>query len=83
MDDLNQAVKVADIALEATPKGHPDRAGRLTNLGNWLSLRFKRTGSIDDLNRAVKIAGMALAATPKDHPNRTAGLNNLRDLLGT
>ncbi|KAH8710127.1 hypothetical protein GQ44DRAFT_439557 [Phaeosphaeriaceae sp. PMI808] len=53
MDDLNCAVEVADMAVNATPQDHPDRAAILNNLGNLLGTRFGRTGSMDDLNRAL------------------------------
>ncbi|RYP80093.1 hypothetical protein DL770_006376 [Monosporascus sp. CRB-9-2] len=36
MDDLNRAVDIADMALNATPQDHPDRTSRLSNLGIWL-----------------------------------------------
>jgi hypothetical protein len=64
MDDLNQAVKLADMAVEATPQDHPNQALCLNSLGMWLGRRFERTGSMDNLNQAVKVADMALEATP-------------------
>ncbi|KAI3326723.1 hypothetical protein HD806DRAFT_488009 [Xylariaceae sp. AK1471] len=82
MEDLNQAVEIADVAMEATPIDHPDRASRLDNLGTWLGRRFERTSSMDDLNRAVDIASAAVNATPQDHPDRAGRLNNLGKLLG-
>ena len=48
---MDGAVDVADIAVNATPQDHPDRAGRLNSLGNRLSRRFERT--MDDLNHAL------------------------------
>jgi hypothetical protein len=51
--DLNRAIDVADMAVASTPQDHPDRAGRLSNLGYPLGRRFERTGLIDDLNRAL------------------------------
>ncbi|RYP81636.1 hypothetical protein DL770_005844 [Monosporascus sp. CRB-9-2] len=77
MDDLNRAVDVANMAVEATPQDHSDRTGCLSNLGNLLGTRFERTGSMDDLNRAVNVANMAVDATPQDHPGRAGRLNNL------
>ncbi|KAG8413806.1 hypothetical protein J3459_012471 [Metarhizium acridum] len=53
MDDLNRAVDVVNMAVDATPKDHPDRAGRLNILGINLVRRFDRTGSMDDLNCAL------------------------------
>ncbi|RYP40255.1 hypothetical protein DL767_001798 [Monosporascus sp. MG133] len=60
MDDLNRAVDVADMAVNAIPQDHPYRADYLNNLGNQLDNRFERTGSINDLNRAIDVADMAL-----------------------
>jgi methyl coenzyme M reductase subunit C-like uncharacterized protein (methanogenesis marker protein 7) len=82
MDDLNRAVEVTNMAVDATPQDHPDRAACLNNLGSRLGTRFKRTGSIKDLNHAVDVAGMAVDATPQDYPNRAGYLNNLGKLLG-
>ncbi|KJZ72809.1 hypothetical protein HIM_07753 [Hirsutella minnesotensis 3608] len=83
MDDLSRAVEVAEMAVAATPQGHPDRPGRLNNLGNRLGSRFERTGSMDDLSLAVEVADMAVAATPQGHPDRAAMLNNLGCWLGS
>ncbi|KJZ70809.1 hypothetical protein HIM_09822 [Hirsutella minnesotensis 3608] len=82
MDDLDRAIEVADMAVAATPQGHPDRARQLSNLGTWLGSRFERTGSMNDLDRAVEVADVAVAATPQDHPDRAALLNNLGNILG-
>ncbi|KAL7917666.1 CHAT domain-containing protein [Trichoderma austrokoningii] len=82
MEDLDRAISVASDALDATPLDHPDRAGRLNNLGNWLGSRFERTGCMDDLNRAVSVASDAVDATPLDHPDRAGCLNNLGNRLG-
>ncbi|KAF2174672.1 hypothetical protein K469DRAFT_756644 [Zopfia rhizophila CBS 207.26] len=82
MEDLNRAVDVADMAVNATPQDHPDRATILNNLGNRLGMRFERTGSMEDLNRAVDVADMAVNVTPRDHPDRAARLNNLGISLG-
>ncbi|RYP29513.1 hypothetical protein DL767_006703 [Monosporascus sp. MG133] len=83
MDDLNRAVYVADMAVNAIPQGHPDRAACLNNLGSMLGSRFHRTGSMDDLNRAVDVADMAIKATSQDPPNRAGRLSNLGNLLGS
>ncbi|EJT69155.1 hypothetical protein GGTG_13264 [Gaeumannomyces tritici R3-111a-1] len=83
MDDLNRAVEVANMAVDATPQNHPNRAGWLSNLGNHLGRRFERTGPMDDLNRAVEVANMAVDATPQNHPDRAAMLYNLGNWLGT
>ena len=83
MEDLNRAVDIADTAVATTPPDHPDRAGRLSDLGNILGTRFQRMGTIDDLNRAIDMADMAVAATPSDHPDRASRLSALGIWLGT
>jgi hypothetical protein len=39
--------------VATTPTNHPDRAGRLSNLGNALRSRFVRVGDLTDLNAAI------------------------------
>jgi tetratricopeptide (TPR) repeat protein len=73
----------SDEQIEAMSQDHPDRAGRLNNLGNWLGTRFQRTDSMDDLNKAVDVSDMTVEATPQDHPDRASRLNNLGNRLGT
>ncbi|KAF1963461.1 TPR domain-containing protein [Byssothecium circinans] len=82
MDDLEAAIQAAQQAVDSTPDYHPDRAGYLNNLGNWLGRRFERTGLIDDLNRAVDVANMAVDTTPLDHPDRVTYSNNLGNWFG-
>lgn len=40
--------------MDATPSDHPDRAGMLNNLGNWLGIRYKRTEQMLDLEDASR-----------------------------
>jgi hypothetical protein len=78
---LREAIGVARQAFAATPDDHPDRAGRLSNLGNWLGSRHKRTGARADLEEAIGVARQAVAATPDDHPDHAGRLNNLGNKL--
>src|SRR5436190_1902559 len=82
MDDLEEAIQGAREAVDATPRDHPDRAGRLNNLGIRLGDRYSRTGAMDDLEEAIRVALEAVDATPQDHPNRAGRLNNLGIRLG-
>ncbi|KAF4625997.1 hypothetical protein G7Y89_g12163 [Cudoniella acicularis] len=68
------------MAVNVIPKGHPDRAGYLTNLGNWLGRRFERTNSMNDLDRAINFANISVEATPSDHPDRVSRLKDLKQL---
>ncbi|KAK0734270.1 hypothetical protein B0T26DRAFT_808792 [Lasiosphaeria miniovina] len=56
------------MVVDATPQDHPDRAGRLNNLGIWLSIRFDRTGSIDDLNYRLSSCKEGWPFSPKVSP---------------
>ncbi|KAH8782658.1 TPR domain-containing protein [Diaporthe sp. PMI_573] len=60
--DLEEAITIARQAVEATPKDHPDRAGRLNNLGIRLGDRYTRTGAAADLEEAKKHYRTALNA---------------------
>jgi len=82
MADLDRAVSVADEAVTATPRDHPDRAMYLNNLGIWLVTRFEHTGSIVDLDRSVGFLEEAVTITPRDHPNRAKYLCGLGTMLG-
>jgi tetratricopeptide (TPR) repeat protein len=72
----------ADAAIEAYEQGlgltapdDPDRAGRLSNLGNS---HLRRAGA-GDLERALARLDEAVQAVPADHPDRTAFLTNRAD----
>ncbi|MCA1675927.1 MAG: tetratricopeptide repeat protein, partial [Actinobacteria bacterium] len=51
--DLDEAIAVGRAAVSTTPDDHPDRAGRLSNLGAALRSRFDRTGAQSDLDEAI------------------------------
>ncbi|KAI1322799.1 hypothetical protein F5Y16DRAFT_385466 [Xylariaceae sp. FL0255] len=70
MTDLEEAIKIFQQAVDATPENYPDRAIILTNLRNRLNNRYSRTGTMADLEEAIKTARKAVEATPEDHPDR-------------
>ncbi|CAG8428350.1 unnamed protein product [Penicillium salamii] len=80
--DLELAIQQFQHALEATPKDHPKRAGRLVSLGNGYGDRYQRTGAETDLELAIQQFQHALEATPKDHPDRAYRLTSLGDGYG-
>ncbi|TGO15144.1 hypothetical protein BPAE_0591g00040 [Botrytis paeoniae] len=82
MDDLKEAIRIIQEAVDTTPKDHPDLAMYLNNLGNRLNDRYSRTGAIYDLEEAIRIGREAVNATPKDHLNLLRYLNNLGNRLG-
>jgi hypothetical protein len=67
---LDVAILVLEQALAGTFADHPDRAGRLSNLGLALRLRAYRTGSRADLDRAAagRAAVSAVLAGDPDSP---------------
>ncbi|KAL8299200.1 hypothetical protein RB593_009192 [Gaeumannomyces tritici] len=77
MADLEEAIRVGREAVDATPLDHPNRAGRLNNLGNHFGDRYSRTGTMADLEEAIRLGREAVDATPLDHSDRAAIQNNL------
>ena len=59
--DLDAAIDVGRQAVAATPADHPDRAGRLSNLGVALPTRFERAGDRADLDAAIDAGRQAVA----------------------
>ena len=81
--DPRKAILRRENALATIPVSHPDRAGRLNNLGNDLSARFERTGALEDLQKAIRHSEEAVAAIPVDHADRAGMLGNLGAHLST
>ncbi len=82
IDRISFAVICAQLVMSGTLHGHPDRAGRLNNLGVMLCGRYERTGKMTDLQEAIDAARQAVESTPEDHPGRAGCLNNLGNQLG-
>jgi CHAT domain/Tetratricopeptide repeat len=80
---LSAATRLWDRILTATPDDHPDRAGRLSNLGNALRTRFERNGTRADIDGAIQAVQQAVQATPDGHPDRAMFLTNLGNALLT
>ena len=80
---LQEAIRLAQVAAEATPEGHREHPGRLDTLGTLLIARFERIGALEDLREAVRRSEEAAAATPVDHPDRARVLYNLGNRLST
>ena len=74
---LQEAIRLALVAVAATPEGCPERPGRLDTLGTLLFTRFKRFGALEDLREAILRGEEAVAATPVGHPNHAGMLSNL------
>ncbi|WP_447035812.1 tetratricopeptide repeat protein [Streptomyces sp. DSM 118878] len=81
--DITVTIRLWQHILTHTPAGHPDRAGRLNNLGLALQTRFERSGAVADLDAAVDVAHQAVDTTPAGHPDRAGRLSNLGGTLQT
>jgi hypothetical protein len=71
------------IAVHLTPDGHPNKPGRLNNLGISLLTRFERLGNMEDIDGAIGQQQAAVHLTPDGHPNKPKYLNNLGNSLFT
>jgi hypothetical protein len=75
------AVDAAQEAADATPVGHPDRAGRLSNLSAALHVRYDVAGNLVDLDAAIAAGRRAAEAAGAEHPDRGSYLTNLGNAL--
>jgi len=81
--DVEAAVTVAALAVDETPADHPDRAGRLSNHGLALRLRFDRVGVLADLDAAIEAGTRAVDVAAADDPDLVGYLANLADSYQT
>ncbi|KAF7173513.1 hypothetical protein CNMCM6106_007573 [Aspergillus hiratsukae] len=80
--DLEETIRAAREAVNATPEDHPDRPALLNNHVDGLRQRYSRTGAMADLEESIRVAQEAVNATPEDHPYRATRLSNLGSRLG-
>jgi tetratricopeptide (TPR) repeat protein len=80
---LDEAVSRLRQVIAHTKADDPDRAGRLSNLGVGLQLRFGRSGRQEDLTEAIAVARDAVTATRPDDPDGLSYRINLYSVLGT
>jgi tetratricopeptide (TPR) repeat protein len=59
-DDLAQALRAFERAVEQAPQASPERAHHLADLARALRTRFGRFDDPDDLDRAARALGEAL-----------------------
>ncbi|KAJ7262856.1 CHAT domain-containing protein [Mycena rebaudengoi] len=64
-------------AVEKTPEGHPDLAGRLQSLAVSFTDQYQRSGDVKDLKAALQNNQAAVAQTPDGHPDLAGRLQNL------
>ncbi|KAL1792224.1 hypothetical protein ACET3X_009975 [Alternaria dauci] len=78
--DIDQAVKMADLALMVLPAAEHDfRLARLVNLGSWLGRRFIARSEAQDLTRAINVTeeALGLASENSQKASISANLGNL------
>ncbi|CAE6366003.1 unnamed protein product, partial [Rhizoctonia solani] len=69
VEDIEEAVKYHNRALDLTPDGHPSLPDRHASLGASYGDRYKRTGEVADLVKAIECKTHALDLTPDGHPS--------------
>ncbi|THU91192.1 hypothetical protein K435DRAFT_841129 [Dendrothele bispora CBS 962.96] len=70
-------------AVDLSPKGHPDEAKYLHNLGNVILTRFDRLGGLDDLEDAIDLMRRAVELTPDGQLTKPGRLTAFGDALET
>ena len=83
LEDLTQAIKYSQKAVDLTPDGNPNRATLLNNLSNRLSTRYKREEKLEDLTQIIKYSQETVDLTSDNNPDRAGRLNNLSNRLST
>ena len=77
LEDLEEAIRVYQQAVQRTPPTRPTCPCYLNNLGNGLRDRYARTGRLEDLEEAIRVYQQAVQRTPPDSPDLPCHLNNL------
>lgn len=66
LEDLEEAIRNTELAMEVAPAEAPPDLASITNLSRWYMLKFERTGDAEDLGRAYMWAEQAMDLTPED-----------------
>ena len=77
LQDISEAIRSHQRAVQLTPDGHADLSSRLNNLGMSFSHRFERTGDEDDISEAIRSQQHAVQLTPDGHANLASWFNSL------
>ncbi|KAJ7250989.1 CHAT domain-containing protein, partial [Mycena rebaudengoi] len=75
--DLEAALQNSQAAVEQTPEGHPDLAGRLQSLAASFTDQYRRSDDVKDLEAALQNKQAAVEQTPEGHPDLAGRLHNL------
>ncbi|KAJ7193072.1 CHAT domain-containing protein [Mycena pura] len=77
LKDLEKALLHAQEAVNLTPEGHPERAGRLHSLASSYKNQYQTLGDLQYLKKALQHNQEAVDITPEDHPERVTYLQTL------
>jgi tetratricopeptide (TPR) repeat protein len=77
ISDLEDAIKIAERAVQTAGPNHPHSASILSNQSVMFHALYERNGSAHDLEQAIRTARRAVESTPDGHPNRTRIRNSL------
>src|SRR5258706_501803 len=77
IQDLEDAIKYTQAAVDKTPCDDPDLPIILNNLGSRLRDRYNRIGNMQDLEDAIKHIQAAVDKTPSDHHDLPGRWSNL------
>jgi tetratricopeptide (TPR) repeat protein len=80
-DDLSEALRVTEKAVESAAVGDADRARVLVGRSNVLRRLFQHTGNPDDLDDCLRAAREAVATTHPGEPHRPGALTALANAL--
>jgi tetratricopeptide (TPR) repeat protein len=75
--NLDEAIRIERMTLEAAPADYPDRAILLNQLAGRIRDRYKRGGQNEDLDDAIHLGREIQTITTKGDPKRIKGLNTL------
>ncbi|KAH6681179.1 CHAT domain-containing protein, partial [Plectosphaerella plurivora] len=78
---IDEAVSVAQQAVDATPADYPGRLSYLENLANALSCRYQNSGAEVDIENAIEISRQVLENTADNDPDRAGRLDNMGNNL--
>ena len=76
MQDISEAIRYQERAVQLTPDGHPTLSPVLTNLGTTFVSRFERTGDMQDISKAIQYEERAIQLMPDGHPDLPLQLSN-------
>ncbi|KAJ7440960.1 CHAT domain-containing protein [Mycena latifolia] len=79
MQDLQIALNRNEEAVALTPKGDPEEAQRIQNLGVSFLHRYENTGCMADLSTAMEKFQKAVDLTPPGHSKREKLLQSLAE----